>query len=98
MAVVAAWSGALVPLRITRLRLAPRGSLTAGEPARPARAVCWPFPFQPWQLAHAPSKMRRPVPSLASPPGDQAVEAFTGALIGVTTAAASARRGVTERR
>src|SRR5258708_3881689 len=56
MAVAAAWSGALVPSRITRIRLAPCGSLTACEPARPARAVCWPFPFQPWQLAHAPSK------------------------------------------
>src|ERR1700693_6235743 len=98
MAVAAAWSGALVPSRITRITLAPCGSLTACEPARPARAVCWPFPFQAWQLAHAPSKMRRPVPSLASPPGDHAVDDFTAALAGIGAAAALATRGVNVRR
>jgi hypothetical protein len=70
------------------------GSLTACEPARPARATCWPFPFQAWQLAHAPSKMRRPVPSFASPPGDHAVDVFTAALTGITAAAASADREI----
>src|SRR6202142_4799797 len=98
MAVTGAGSGALVPSRMTRIRLAPRGSLTACEPARPARAVCWPLPFQAWQLAHAPSKMRRPVPSLASPPGDHEVDALTAALIGITAAAASIWRGVSARK
>jgi len=39
--------------------------------------------------------MRRPVPSLASPPGVYAVDAFTAALTGIRAAAASAGRGVT---